>query len=73
MRKCITWNIFLGFLKVVNKLILKTKKTINILKDSGIKTIVSIDDNVFTASLVIKESFIVPEAQIIYQINVNLI
>ena len=33
----------------------------------------SIDDNVFTASLVIKESFIVPEAQIIYQINVNLI
>lgn len=73
MRKCLTWNIFLGFLKVVNKLILKTKKTINILKDSGIKTIVSIDDNVFTASLVIKESFIVPEAQIIYQINVNLI
>ena len=64
---------FFGFLKVVNKLILKTKKTINILKDSGIKTIVSIDDNVFTASLVIKESFIVPEAQIIYQINVNLI
>ena len=32
----------------------------------------SIDDNVFTASSVIKESYIVPEDQIIYLINVNL-
>jgi hypothetical protein len=63
---------FFRFFIVVNKLILKTKKTINILKDSGIKTIVSIDDNVFTASSVVKESYIVPEDQIIYLINVNL-
>ena len=32
----------------------------------------SIDDNVFTASSVVKESYIVPEDQIIYLINVNL-
>ena len=63
--------IFLGFFIVANKLRPKTKRTIHILQDAGIKTIVSTGDNVFTASSVAKECYIVPEDQIIYQIDVN--
>ena len=62
--------IFLGFYMVKNKLRPKTKKTIEILSDIEISTLMSTGDNVFTAASVAKECRIVPDEQIIYRIDV---
>ena len=63
--------IFLGFFIVKNKLRPRTKKTIDILTDVEISTLMSTGDNVFTAASVAKECHIVPDDQIIYHINVT--
>ena len=63
--------IFLGFFIVKNKLRPRTKKTIGILSDVEITTLMSTGDNVFTAASVAKECHIVPDDQIIYHINVT--
>ena len=63
--------IFLGFFIVKNKLRNKTKKTIDILTDVEITTLMSTGDNVFTAASVAKECHIVPDDIIIYRIDVN--
>ena len=63
--------IFLGFFIVKNKLRPRTKRTIDILNDVEISTLMSTGDNVFTAASVAKECHIVPDDQIIYQINVT--
>ena len=63
--------VFLGFFIVKNKLRPKTKKTIEILTDVEINTLMSTGDNVFTAASVAKECHIVPDEQIIYRIDVN--
>ena len=62
--------VFLGFFIVKNKLRPKTKKTIEILTDVEINTLMSTGDNVFTAASVAKECHIVPDDQIIYRIDV---
>ena len=62
--------IFLGFFIVKNKLRPKTKKTIDILTDVEITTLMSTGDNVFTAASVAKECHIVPDDQIIYRMDV---
>ena len=63
--------IFLGFFIVKNKLRPRTKRTIDILTDVEISTLMSTGDNVFTAASVAKECHIVPDDQIIYHINVT--
>ena len=63
--------VFLGFFIVKNKLRPRTKKTIDILTDVEISTLMSTGDNVFTAASVAKECHIVPDDQIIYHINVT--
>ena len=63
--------IFLGFFIVKNKLRPRTKRTIDILTDVEISTLISTGDNIFTAASVAKECHIVPDDQIIYQINVT--
>ena len=63
--------IFLGFFIVKNKLRPRTKRTIDILTDVEIPTLISTGDNVFTAASVAKECHIVPDDQIIYHINVT--
>ena len=63
--------IFLGFFIVKNKLRPRTKKTIGILSDVEITSLMSTGDNVFTAASVAKECRIVPDDQIIYNINVT--
>ena len=63
--------IFLGFFIVKNKLRPRTKRTIDILTDVEITTLMSTGDNVFTAASVAKECHIVPDDQIIYHINVT--
>ena len=62
--------IFLGFFIVKNKLRPRTKRTIDILTDVEIKSLMSTGDNVFTAASVAKECHIVPDEQIIYRIDV---
>jgi len=62
--------IFLGFFIVKNKLRPRTRKTIDILNDVEITTLMSTGDNVFTAASVAKECRIVPDDQIIYRIDV---
>ena len=62
--------IFLGFYIVKNKLRPKTRKTIDILSDVDILTLMSTGDNVFTAASVAKECHIVPDEQIIYRMDV---
>ena len=62
--------VFLGFFIVKNKLRPKTKKTIEILTDVDITTLMSTGDNVFTAASVAKECHIVPDDQIIYRMDV---
>ena len=62
---------FLGFFIVKNKLRPRTKRTIDILTDVEISTLISTGDNIFTASSVAKECHIVPDDQIIYHINVT--
>ena len=63
--------IFLGFFIVKNKLRPRTRRTIDILTDVEITTLMSTGDNVFTAASVAKECHIVPEEQVIYRIDVN--
>ena len=63
--------IFLGFFIVKNKLRPRTKRTIDILTDVEISTLISTGDNIFTAASVAKECHIVPDDQIIYHINVT--
>ena len=63
--------IFLGFFIVKNKLRPRTKRTIDILTDVEITTLMSTGDNVFTAASVAKECHIVPDDQIIYRIDVT--
>ena len=63
--------VFLGFFIVKNKLRPKTRKTIDILTDVEITTLMSTGDNVFTAASVAKECHIVPDEIIIYRIDVN--
>lgn len=62
---------FLGFFIVKNKLRPRTKRTIDILTDVEISTLISTGDNIFTAASVAKECHIVPDDQIIYHINVT--
>ena len=62
--------IFLGFFIVKNKLRPRTKRTIDILTDVEITTLMSTGDNVFTAASVAKECHIVPDDIIIYRIDV---
>ena len=62
---------FLGFFIVKNKLRPRTKRTIDILTDVEISTLISTGDNIFTAASVAKECHIVPDDQIVYHINVT--
>ena len=62
--------IFLGFFIVKNKLRPRTKRTIDILTEVEITSLMSTGDNVFTAASVAKECHIVPDDQIIYRIDV---